>query len=127
MKDYKDKIYPELTEAGEKQACELLDRFKESMEVVMKNVAKKCLDDFYSDIMPYIQSDSWLNYRNNICDAIQDYAQFKEMDKHEAKRIRDCIFKNNKKELIEDLNKDLLSKIEDLEEQLENAREFRGY
>lgn len=122
-----NKMYPILTEEGEQEAVKLLERFKKQMKEVIDEVGNKCISDFYANILPYIESDSWENYRNNICDAVEDYHNFKETDKYQAQRIRRELLKNNKKELIADLDKDLLEEIESLKSQLEYVLQNRHY
>jgi len=122
--NFDDKICPELTEEGNREAVKLLERFKEDMKETVERVSTKYLDEFYTDIMPYIESDSWGNYRNSICDAIRDYSKFRERDKLQAQSIREYLLKNHKEELVNDLNKDLLDRIASLENAIEQQREL---
>ena len=103
-------LYPELTQAGEEGAQRLVDKFKKAL----KKSAKDVLDDLYVDIIPHIQSDSWLNFRNDLIAGLQDYGNVLAAEEYNFKEIRKAIFKEFKAEIIKHLNQDLIEENEEL-------------
>ena len=118
-----DRYYPELPEKGEREAQELIDKFKAKM----KDAADEVLGELYCDVAVYIESDSWTNFRNEMMDGYKDYKNGKIHDEYNFKDIRQQIYKENREEIIKDLNQDNLKKIEDLEEQIEWYRGLTKY
>ena len=103
-------LYPTLTEAGEKEAQAVIDRFKESM----KKVADEAIADLYCDVANYIESDSWTNFRNEIMEGFKNYDNRKIQGEYDFKEIRQAILKNHREDIIDDLNQDMLKEIDDL-------------
>lgn len=107
-----------LTEQGEKEAQAFLDNFKLRMSKLVDEV----MSEAYVDCMPYIESDSWLNFRNAAISWVQGY---KELSGYDASAVREAILKNHREQIINDLNQDHLKRIKWLEEALERERDLR--
>ena len=118
-KDYP--LFPELTEAGQEEAQNLIDRFKESL----KKSADEVISDLYCGIVPYIETDSWTNFRNDLLDGFRDYKNRKIHAEYDFKKIRETIYKEYRDEIIGDLNQDMVKEIEDLKQSIERLQELR--
>jgi len=93
--------YPELGEQGNEQAIKLIQTFKKSMQ----KEAKEIIEGFYCGVLPYLESDSWTNFRTSILNDLCDYRNNSTKFIYDYKRIRKSIYDENK----EQINKDLLS------------------
>jgi hypothetical protein len=103
-------LYPRLGEEGEKEAQELIDRFKGKIRTAIDDV----LGELYCDVAVYIESDSWTNFRNEMMAGYKNYGNRKIQAHYDFKEIRQSILKNHREEIIEDLNQDLLEEVERL-------------
>lgn len=112
-----DRMYPELSPEGGKEAQALIDKFKTALAIA----AKDAIGDLYCDIAVHIESDSWTNYRNSLMDGMCDYGNRKDYP-HDFKKIRQKIFKDNRSDIIDDLNQDLVDEVASLKSQLEYRR-----
>lgn len=115
-------LFPELQEGGTEEAQKLIDKFKEELEKVARNVISAIMDEFYCDMVPHIESDAWQNYRSELMIGLKNYDNRKIQGEHDFKEIRRSIFREFKEEIIEDLNQDHLKAIESLKKQLEEGR-----
>lgn len=109
-----DSIYPQLNEDGQKQAQEIIDRFKTEMT----KIAKEAIGELYVDIGCYIESDSWTNYRNSLMAGLKNYNNRKE-NRYPFDEIRAQIYKEFREDIIKDLNQDLVVEIENLKKLIE--------
>lgn len=113
-------LYPELPPGGAEEAQELISKFKAQLA----KAAEEAISDLYTDIAPFIESDSWGNYRNAIMDGFKNYGNRKIQSPHDFKEIRQAILAEFRADLIEDLNQDLLEEIESLKRDLEMERDI---
>ena len=109
-----ENFYPELQDAANNEAVALVEKFKESL----KKAANDTIATLYVDIMPFIESDSWFNFRSQIMDGFKDYSNAKIALSYDFKVIRRKMFEDYKSEIIEDLNQDILEENEDLKIQI---------
>ena len=117
-------LYPDLSEEGAKEAQALMDKFKQNM----LKVCEETLSDLYTDVVCYISSDHWCNYRNQLMDGFRNYDNRKVQGEHDFAKIRESIYKEYREELIPDLNQDLLKEIESLKLTIKYMEESRrGY
>lgn len=113
-------LYPELKEPGAEEAQGLVDRFKEQL----KKAADEVLGRLYCDVVVHIESDSWINFRNDIMDGFKNYNNKKVQGEFDFAEIRKSIYKEYREELIVDLNQDLVKEVEDLKGQLKMERKI---
>jgi Holliday junction resolvasome RuvABC DNA-binding subunit len=106
-------LYPTLPEAGKKEAQKLISEFK----VKLIKLTEEIIRDFYCDVVTYIESNSWSNFRRELLEGLMNYDNRKIQGKYNFKEIRHQIYKEYWDELIKDLNKDLLEKVEELEKE----------
>jgi hypothetical protein len=119
METKQEVFYPELSEQGAKQAVELIEKFKAQLA----KHAEEAIDALYMDIMPFIEADSWTNYRSQIVSGLSNYNN-KDTYPYDFQRIRAAIFKQHKDEILKDLNQDLVKENEMLKKQLKETVEF---
>jgi hypothetical protein len=108
-------LHPELTEQGKEEAQQIMDSFKPKLVKLLDEV----LGDLYTDISYYVESDHWTNYRNAIMNGLKDYKHSKRDNKYDYKEIRKVIYRENRDEIIKDLDQDNVTKIAELERQIE--------
>lgn len=107
-------FYPELDDSGKQAAQKLIEDFK----IHLQKAADDAIGDLYTDIVPWIESDSWTNMRNQLIAALSNYPAAKEYDKSYWVRIRKKIFEEHRNEINNDIILDLLKEIEELKERL---------
>ncbi len=112
-------LFPSLSEEGQKEAQQLIESFKTQL----KEMAEKTIRDFYCEIMPYIESDSWGNYRNHIMAGMKDYGNRKIQAQYDFKTIRQAIWKLHREDIVADLNQDLVEENEKLKEDCKRLQE----
>ncbi len=66
MKDKEFPLYPELPEQAHIEAQALIDKFKTQM----LQECEATLQDLYCGITSYIESDMWLNFRQQLLDGL---------------------------------------------------------
>ena len=113
-------LYPTLPEAGAQEAQELIERFKQQL----KTAAEFAFTDFYTNILPYIESDSWLNFRNQMLEGFLNYNNRKIQGEYDFKQLRQQIYREFRDEIIKDLDQDNLEEIERLKREVEHLREM---
>ena len=118
----KNNEYPELTEQGEEEAQKIMDSFKPKLAKLLDEV----MGDLYTDVIYYIESDCWTNYRNSILDGFKNYKYGKSIREHDFKELRQAIYKNNKDEIVKDLNQDLVTENKELKSHIEMLQN-RGF
>jgi len=116
-------LFPELSEAAREEAVQLIESFKEKL----KKVAEEIIGDLYCDILPYIESDSWTNFRNDLLDGFLNYNNRKIQGEYDFAKIRRAIFEEYRNEIIKDLNQDLLKENEELKKEVKRLREELDY
>jgi len=116
-------LYPDLPEAGKIEAQKLIDSFKDRLKIA----AEEALADMYCDVVVFIESDSWENFRDKIMDGFKNYGNRKLQADYNFKEIRQEIFKDFHDEIIADLNQDMIDEIASLKIQIAHEQEnFRA-
>lgn len=105
-------LYPELSEIGKQETEAIFIKYKKRL----KDVMEECLGELYVDIADHIESDSWINFRNTLMNGFRDYSNRKVQGEYNFKEIRTEIYNQFREEIIKDLDKDNLQKIEELQE-----------
>jgi hypothetical protein len=89
----------------------------------LKKAAEEVLGQLYVDVACHIESDSWTNYRNALMDGFRDYKNRLVSHEFDFKQIRQQIYKEYRKEIIDDLNQDLIADNQRLEKLLKDLQE----
>lgn len=112
-------LYPPLSEEAAEEAQQLIESFKEKLKIV----AEEVIDDLYKDVVYYINSDSWRNFRNELMDGFRNYNNRKIQGQYDFKLIRKQIFEDFKDDIIKDLDQDNLETIKQLQERVKQLEE----
>ena len=123
MVDKEFPLYPSLTEGGEEEAQRLMDVFRNKIKVIISEEVEKLTGEL-ENIIPYIESDSWINFRNEMMDGFKNYDNRKIQAEYEFKDIRQQIYKDFRDDIIKDLDQDNLDKIKELEERIERVNDY---
>ena len=97
-------LCPELTEQGKEEAQKIMDSFKPKIQALVAEI----LSDLYTDVSYYVDSDHWQNYRTTIMNGLKNYTYGKKCNAYDYEELRKAIYKNNKDEIVKDLNQDLV-------------------
>lgn len=114
-------LYPDLPESARGEACELLEKFKRKIS----KAAEQTISDFYCDILPFIETDAWTNFRNTLLAGLCDYNN-RHNAQHDFQKIRQAIYKEYRDEIIVDLNQDLVKENERLKQCVEDLQKYSG-
>lgn len=119
-------LYPELNPDGNKDAQDLMDKFKQDAKKVLDNLLDDYLGNVYMNLLPEIESDSWVNYRNTLMDGFKNYNNRHVQNRYDFKDIRQQIYKDFREDIIKDLDQDNLEKISELEKTIQHMREMES-
>ena len=108
-------LYPELSEEGAKEAQALVTDFKR----VLRKAAEDAIGDLCCHVAPYIETDSWTNFRNELMDGFRTYDNRKIQAAYDFREIRQAILKHHREDIIDDLNADMVEEIAKLKEHIE--------
>ncbi len=116
-------LFPNLSEEAKVEAEQLINSFKERL----KKVTEEVLDELCINVMPYIESDAWSNFRNELLDGFRNYNNRKIQGKYDFKKIREEIYREYKDDIIKDLDQDHLEEISRLKEEIKRLRAELNY
>jgi predicted metallo-beta-lactamase superfamily hydrolase len=116
-------LYPPLKDGAVQEAQILMDGFKKNME----KIAKETLSKLYCDVVMYIESDSWVNFRNEILQGFSKYGNRKLQADYDFSKIRQTIFEEHREEIIKEIEQDIIKENEKLKEQLKWEKELRNH
>ena len=114
-------LYPELTEQGKIDAQRIMDSFKPR---ILK-VVEELMSELYTDVSAYVETDHWSNYRNRMMEGFMGYGNGTTNHSYDFKELRHAIYKNNKEEIVKDLNQDLVAANSILQAEVERLRNPR--
>ena len=112
-------LYPELSAQGKEEAQKIMDSFKPKIKSMIESI----MDELYTDVSYYVESDHWTNYRNAIMDGFRNYGSGKPNHEYDYKELRMAIYRNHREEIVNDLNQDLVKENEDLKAQINTLLE----
>lgn len=113
-------LFPELSKGGSEEAQQLIESFKKKLT----SAAEYAISNLYCDVLHDIESDSWMNYRNDMMAGFKDYKN-KSHARYDFKSIRTQILKDHREEIIKDLNQDMVEEIASLKSTIKTIQEFR--
>jgi hypothetical protein len=100
------------------QAEETIAYFKDRIRTQLVGFVDDVLDETYTNIVPYLETDAWANLRKSVLSDLCDYPNGKHKD------LRQSLFEEHKDEIIADLNRDNLQEIESLKKQIDALKEM---
>jgi len=104
----------------DKQGQAYMDTFKKKMKAICEEI----LGNMYVDLMPHIESDTWTNYRNVLRNEYENDLKTSYFKSEYGVRFRRLIFQENKKEMVDLINKDLLKENKKLTDILNRQRDM---
>lgn len=116
-------ISPELKEKVDKDAEEIYKNFCTKL----RKVCDEVLGDFEVNCITYLESDAWSNYREAIRIEMSHEYKYSTFKDEWAKNLRRAILVENKEELVPLLNKDLVERCKQLEDQVKEYERFRYF
>lgn len=114
-------LYPSLPQAAQNEAQDLIECFKKRLS----EAAEDAISKLHTDIIPYIESDSWTNFRSQIMDGMRNYDNRKIQGEYDFAEIRKEIFEQFRDQIIPDLNADLVKENAELKAHIKMMRERR--
>jgi hypothetical protein len=118
-------LFPELSEQGGIEAQNLIDKFKKQLIEASKDIVDNIAGELYCDVLPYVESDAWTNFRNDMLSGFRNYDNRKIQNEFDFKEIRQEIYKEFREDIIKDLDQDNLKEIEQLKEQIKWLQDLR--
>ena len=103
------------------QAQEHIDKFRKRM----KDIAEECLGEIYCNITPYIETDTWTNYREALRLELQHEYMFSNFKQPWATDFRRAVFVENREEISKLIEADMLKRIKSLEDCKQEYDQFR--
>ena len=92
-----------LTDEAKQEAEQLLSMFTEKMQ----GIAEEIIGDVYVKLMPYIDTDTWSNVRNQFIDDLRHYPQLCNHHAYDIKAIRRKMLDEYRDEIVNDIITDL--------------------
>jgi predicted nucleotidyltransferase len=105
----------------QKDAQEFMDKYR----VKMKDISDEILGELYVNILPYIETDSWINYREALRIDLEHEYKFKKYKEPWATNLRRAIFVENRDEVSKLISEDILNRIKHLEDCKQEFEQFR--
>lgn len=109
------------SETLQKEAQEFVDSFRKKL----KDICEETLGELYVNIMPYCETDTWMNYREAMRIELERDYKYSKFKNEWAKDLRRAIFVENREEIIPLLEKDIYERIKQLEDTTQAYEMFR--
>ena len=99
--------------------------FIDSFKVKMKAIAEETLGELYSKVMPYIETDTWTNYREALRMELEHEYKYSKFKKDWATSFRRAVFVENREEISNLIGQDIIKRIKFLEDLKQEFEMFR--
>lgn len=118
----------DLEKVRQEEFIKFMDQARADLLATITEKAKEALSTVYTDYAQYIESDAWLNYREELKNELagKTYKEVTTSESLWAKDVRTKIFQENQRDLLPKLNQDLLKQIDELKQELKRSYN-RGY
>jgi len=104
----------------EKDSQSFMDTYRSRM----KDVADEILGELYVNVMPYLETDTWSNYRQALRTELEHEYKFSKFKCDWATNFRRAVFVENREEISKYIESDILKIIKQLED---NHQEYEGF
>lgn len=98
-----------------------IDKFRKQM----KDIADECLGEIYVNCIPYIETDTWTNYREDLRIELQHEYKFSTFKLDWAVDFRRAVFVENREEISKLIEADILKRIKHLEDCRQEFDQYR--
>lgn len=99
--------------------------FMEKFRARMKDIAQETLGELYVNLMPYLETDTWTNYRETLRVELEHEYKFSHFKKEWAVNFRRAVFVENREEISKLIEQDILKRIKHLEDCKQEFEQFR--
>ena len=103
------------------EAQEFIDLYRKKM----KEVADDILGEIYVNIMPYMETDTWTNYREALRVELEHEYKYSNFKSEWATKFRRAVFVENREEISKLIEHDILKRIKHLEDCRQEFEQFR--
>jgi hypothetical protein len=103
------------------EAQSYIDKFRSQMT----KIAEECLGEIYTQVLPYIETDTWTNYREALRIELQHEYKFSNFKQPWATAFRRAVFVENREEISGLIEADILKRIKHLEDCRQEFDQFR--
>lgn len=115
-------LFPVLSEEAKKEAVLLIEEFQNALSMKANEVISK----LYTDIIPYIESDSWTNFRNELLAGFCNWNNKKIQAAYDFNKIRKQIFIQFRDEIMKEMPEELVAENKELKGRIAHLEEFLG-
>lgn len=105
----------------QEQAQEYINKFR----LQMKSIAEDTIGELYCNIMPYMETDTWTNYREALRIELEHEYKYSNFKQDWAKAFRRAVFVENREEISKLIESDILKRIQHLEDCKQEFEMFR--
>lgn len=98
-----------------------IDQFRSQMQVI----ADETLGKIYADILPYVETDAWTNYREALRLELEYEYKYSTFKSDWATNFRRAVFVENREEISKLISDDILKRIKHLEDCRQEFEQFR--
>lgn len=99
--------------------------FIDSFRKRMKEIADETIGELYVNCMPYLESDTWTNYREALRIELEHEYKFTNFKTKWAVNFRRAVFVENREEISKFIEQDILKRIKHLEDCRQEFEMFR--
>lgn len=99
--------------------------FMNSFRIKIKDVIDETLGELYVNIMPYVETDSWTNYRESLRTELEHEYKYTKFKNDWAVNFRRAVFVENREEISKLISADILKRIKELEDIKQEFDMFR--
>ncbi len=103
------------------EAQTFIDKFRSRM----KDIADETLGELYANIMPYVETDTWTNYRESLRLELEHQYKYSRFKDEWAIDFRRAVFVENRDEISKLIEQDILKRIKLLEDCRQEYEQFR--
>ncbi len=103
------------------EAQAFIDKFKKKM----RDISDETLGELYVNIIPYLHTDTWTNYREALRLDLEHEYKFSKFKEDWAINFRRAVFVENREEISKFISEDILKRIKHLEDCKQEYEMFR--
>lgn len=99
--------------------------FMDSFKAQMSSIVQNTLGEAYANLLPYIETDAWTNYREELRIELEREYKFSRFKQEWAVNFRRAVFVENREEISKLIEQDILKRIKHLEDCRQEFEQFR--
>lgn len=99
--------------------------FMDVYRAKFKSIADEMLGELYVNILPYLKSDTWTNYREALRLELEHEYKYSIFKDRWAENFRRAVFVENREEMVKLLDQDIYRRLKHLEDCRQEFEQFR--